>query len=958
MYYIQHLQTFIIWFLFSVLLIGCGGGGGSSAPLVTLDSLALSSVNSTLDVGDTLQLTATGEYSNTTTENLSSQVNWTVGNSSVVLVSEAGLLTALAAGTTTITASIDGLSAQRSVTVRALASLNISPSSATLAINSSQQLSVTGVYTDNSTQALDDQVSWSSANDAIASVSDAGLITAHAAGTVNISATLGGLSRVVVVTVSPATLQSISVSAAASQIAAGLSTQFSATGQYSDGTQQNLTNQVVWAVSDPTKADIESSTGLLTGQQAGSLSVTASKEGFSGSLAFTISQALLTSLQVTPSTLNLAKGTSQNVTVTAIFSDGGNQDVSHQVSWESSDSSLATIAQGSSLVAAVDQGTATLTASLSGVEVNLAVTVTGAELIALSLTPVNTTIPLGLSRQYVAQGTYTDGSVQDVSAQVTWLSSNEATAVISNSVGLKGKADTQAVGSSTISAVLGEIQQTTTLTVDDAQLTSIEVQPTNQTISKGNDASIRAFGQYTDGAQIDITSLVNWNTSSSELIDLSQAATGIVKTLEEGDALLNAELAGITSLANIRVTNATLDSITIEAASTTLASGTSLNLIARGYYSDASNRDISAQVTWQSNDFAVLSVANSQDEFGLITGQSQGQATITASLGGESVQETFTVTNAVMQSLLISSPSNNLNVNGSVRASAQATYSDASSQDVTNQVNWLSSEVNIASVDNTQGNKGRISALSVGSVQISAALNGISSNAVAITVTQDANQPSSLNVSVQPNIILNNGTDASQININVIPALTSGTIADGTAVTLTITEGETVRTENLTTTNGVANYALTSNYQGVVTLAANLGELSSNAGLLSSAELRHAIITRGLGQVTYENNTLKEGSAFILLVRNLSNRVFNIDEIRIHYIDPNNGNSITPFPESPFTDPGFTSGGDLTAGEFTSIGYQLDYDIEASIYEIVYILSDDATATSFSFGLGFDFSSP
>ena len=948
MYPIKQLQTFLIWFFFSTLLLGCGGGGGgSTAPAVTLDALVLSPINSVLDVGDTLQLTVTGQYSDASSQNLSSEVVWAVDNGSIVSLASSGLLTALAAGTTTVTASLDGLSVQRSVTVRALSSLSISPGSATLAINSSQQLSVTGIYTDNSTESVDGQVSWSSANNATASVSNVGVVTAHAAGTVDITATLGAISQDVSVTVSPATLQSISVSAAVSQVAAGLSAQFSASGHYSDGTQQNLSDQVVWSVSDLSKATIEAATGLLSGQQAGSVTVTAAKEGLSGSLAFTISPASLESLQVTPTSLSLAKGTSQGVTVTAIFSDDSNQDVSDQVSWASDADSLVTVS-GSSLVEALAQGSATLTANLSGVDVDLAVTVTSAELVSLSLTPVNKTIPLGVSQQYVAQGTYSDGSVQDLSAQVTWLSSNDSAVVISNNVNSKGRADTLALGSSTISAVLGEVQQGTILTVDNAQLSSIDLQPTNQTVAKGSDATIRAFGQYTDGARIDITSLVNWNTSSTGLIDLSLAANGAVKTLDQGDALVSAELEGITSLANISVTNATLASISIESASTNLADGTSLKLIARGQYSDASSQDISDQVTWQSSDISVLSVANGGNDFGTITGQSPGQANITASFGAISSQESFTVSNAVLSSLLISSPVNSLNVNASVQASAQATYTDATTQDVTNQVNWLSSQTTIASVDNTQGNKGRINALSLGDANISASLNGIQSNSLAIAVTQDANLPTALNLQVQPNIILNNGTDSSLISINVIPALSSGSIADGTVVSLTITEGDTQRTENLITTNGLASYNLSSNYQGVISLSASVNDLVANSGLLSSSDFSLGIIKQGLvANIVFENNTLKAGSAFLVLARNISNRTFLVNQVRIRYLDPANGNSVVDLPDSPVTDSGSLSGGSLTAGEYTSIGYQLEADVTANIFALVYFFEDQSTGTEF-----------
>lgn len=763
----------------------------------------------------------------------------------------------------------------------------------------------------------------------------------------------GGGSPAPVVTTP--TLLSISVSASVVQLPVGLNTQFVATGQYSDGNSQNLSNQVTWSVSDLSKATINSSSGLLTAVQAGSLTVSAAMQSVSGSLAFTISPATLSSLQVSPATLTLAKGTTQAVTVTAIFSDLSNQDVSDQVTWQSDDSSLADIAAGTSLVEAIEQGSTLLTASLSGEQASLAVTVTGAELVSLSLTPLNSTIPLGLSQQYVAQGTYTDDSVQDISTQVTWLSSNESVAVVSNSVGSKGKVDTQAVGSTNISAVLGDIEQSTELTVDNAQLTSIDVQPTNQTIAKGEDATISAFGDYTDGTRINITSLVNWNTSNTDSIDVSLAASGIIKTLESGDALLSAELDGITSIANIQVSNATLDSIAIEADSTSLANGTNLNLIARGHYSDASSRDITAQVTWQSSDLSVLTVANGGAGAGEIAALSIGQSTIHASLGVVSSQQVFTVTNAVLSSLLITGSANSLNVNSSLQLSAQATYSDASTQNVTNQVNWLSSNTTVATVDNTQGSKGRLRALSVGNAEINVSLNGIESGSFAISVTQDPNLPNALTIRAQPNMILNDNTNTSQITINVLPALPEGTIADGTAVSLTITEGATQRVENLTTTNGVASYSLNSDYQGVIGLSASLGSLVANSGILSTNDFSLGVIRQGLANISFENSTLETGSVFLVLARNISNRTFLIKEVRFRYLDPANGNAVVDLPGSPVTNPDELSGGSLTAGEFTSIGYQLDADVEASVFAIVYFFEDEETSTEFSMVQIFDF---
>jgi uncharacterized protein YjdB len=948
------IPIFFIYLLTAIILQGCGGGGGSgsenSAPQVTLDSLSVTNVSSTLKILDTVQLSVTGTFSDASTQDLSSDATWTVANAAVLGVSNTGLVTALSAGTTTVTASYGSLSIQRSISVisvKALANLSISPTSLTLAIASAQQLSVTGLYTDNSTEAFDSLVTWESSNSGIASVSNSGEVLAVSAGTVSITASVGAISSSLSVTVSPATLQSIVVSSQNTQIASGLTSTFSAKGLYSDGSEQNLSNQVVWSVSDVSKALINAETGLLSALQAGTASVIATKEGLRGSLSITVSPATLTDIAITPSVISLAKGSSENINVTAIFSDNTKQDVSDQVEWSNSNNLVASIEENSYTVLALAEGLTTLSASLSGQQADLSVTVTDAELASLSLSPVNASIPLGRSQQYSAQGTYTDGSVQDLTAQVTWLLSSEGQALISNTESLKGLAESVALGSTTLTAVLGDVQQDTTLTIEDASLNSIEIQPSNQTVAKGTDAEVKAFGYYSDGSQIDLTSKVIWNTPNSSFIDVLSASSGVVHSINEGSALISAELEGVSSLANITVSLATLQSISISSAQTDVPSGMTQRLVATGAYSDASTQDLSQQVSWQSNDVELATISNNNAEPGLLRALSPGQLTVTASLGLVSDQIVLDVTNAVLSAIQVNSTSSSLNVNSSILLTATASYSDDSTKDVSSQVNWLSSDVNIASIGNGASDKGLIKALSVGSVDISASLNSISSPAVQIEVIQNPNLPKALNLSVQPNIILNDGNDVALVNLVLVPSVKGRLIADGTAVTLTITEGGTSRIENLVTTNGAVSYSLQSNHDGFIALSASASDFSVSSGLLSTDELSDAILARGRSNVVFENGTLKTESVFYVLLRNISNRSFNIEQIDIAYLDPNNGNAIVGFPESPLTADQFISGGDLTAGEFTYIVYKLDFDIDASIYIVSYLFSDDQSNTLF-----------
>ncbi len=75
-----------------------------AGPPPTLNSIAVTPVNPSIPTGATQQFTATGNYSDGSTQNLTSQVTWTSSSTSVATINSAGLASGVAPGTTTITA--------------------------------------------------------------------------------------------------------------------------------------------------------------------------------------------------------------------------------------------------------------------------------------------------------------------------------------------------------------------------------------------------------------------------------------------------------------------------------------------------------------------------------------------------------------------------------------------------------------------------------------------------------------------------------------------------------------------------------------------------------------------------------------------------------------------------------------------------------------------------------------
>src|SRR5207244_2087349 len=95
-------------------------------------------------------------------------------------------------------------------------------------------------------------------------------------------------------------------------------------------------------------------------------------------------------------------------------------------------------------------------------------TVTGATLSSIAVTPANPSIAKGTTQQLTATGTFSDGSTQDLTTQVTWTSSNTTVATVSNAAGSKGLATGIAVGAATVTATdpSSGISGNTTITVN------------------------------------------------------------------------------------------------------------------------------------------------------------------------------------------------------------------------------------------------------------------------------------------------------------------------------------------------------------------------------------------------------------------------------------------------------------------------------------------------------------
>lgn len=223
---------------FAMILINTLG----ESVIVSAATMKMSNRTATLDVGKTKSLSVNGTKK---------KVTWYTSKKSVATVNSKGKVTAKAPGTAIITASVAGKKLTSKITVKQ--PIKISQTSLTLEVDEAKTLKVTGTTK---------KVTFSSSNKSIASVSSSGKITAKAAGTVTITASVDGKKLTSKVTV-------IKLNSKSKTLTLGDTTTLKVAG---------TKNKVTFSSSKKSVATV-SSNGKVTAKGKGSATITASVDG-------------------------------------------------------------------------------------------------------------------------------------------------------------------------------------------------------------------------------------------------------------------------------------------------------------------------------------------------------------------------------------------------------------------------------------------------------------------------------------------------------------------------------------------------------------------------------------------------------------------------------------------------------------------------------------------------------
>ena len=246
---------------------------------VPVASVVLAPTTASISVGESVQFTATPR--DAAGNALDRPVTWSSSNPDIVVVSSEGLAVGLKAGSATISATSEGKTASATVTVKsvAVASVTITPSTATL--REGDSITLVATTRDASGAVLTGRaITWTSSRTSVATVSSEGVVRAVGVGTATITATSEGKSGTASITVVPVPVASVVVTPPSATVEEGKKIPLTAT-TYDDQGRVLTGRSITWSSSDTRIATVNGN-GEVTGRREGTVTITATSEGKSG----------------------------------------------------------------------------------------------------------------------------------------------------------------------------------------------------------------------------------------------------------------------------------------------------------------------------------------------------------------------------------------------------------------------------------------------------------------------------------------------------------------------------------------------------------------------------------------------------------------------------------------------------------------------------------------------------
>ena len=374
-------------------------------------------------------------------------------------------------------------------------------------------------------------------------------------------------SATLTISAAPVAVTGVSLSKSETALTVGASETLTATVSPENANNKNVS----WKSDDTAVATVDQN-GKVTAVGAGTATITATTEDgkYTATCTVKVSPAPVAAngVTLTPDKTTLNVGEKQTLTATVLPADATNKNVT----WVSSDTSVATVENG--VVTAVGKGTATITVTTAdgGYTATCEVTVK-IPVSAVTLNETSTALVVGNTKQLTA--TVAPANADD--STVTWKSGNTNVATVDQT----GKVTAVGVGTTTITATAGGKSATCTVTVTAKPVPIEAIALRDAAVSVGRTIQLEPVFTPADTTQRDVF----WTSSDRTIATVD--ANGRVRGLAEGKVTItvtSAEDASITASCTVTVTRNYLDEIIAAAEDDALPFD---DVSSRDYYYDA-----------------------------------------------------------------------------------------------------------------------------------------------------------------------------------------------------------------------------------------------------------------------------------------------------------------------------------------------------------------------------------
>lgn len=538
----------------------------------------------------------------------------------------------------------------------------VNPSAVTVPLGATRQFTVSGIYADGEIRTP--AVTWSATG---GTISSGGLYTPGTVlGTFRVVATAqGGRADTSVVTIVGPELEQVLLNPSAVTLAPGGTRAFTVAGRWSDGSSMAPT------VSFQAEGGSITADGVYTaGTQPGTWRLIARQVG--GALADTSLITIeppapsLVRLTVSPKTLTVRPGYIANLTVAGQWSDGSSQ--APLVTWTASGGQVspqgvfsAGTAEGTYQIIARSQDGRLADTS------RVTVAAAAPTLVSLAVSPGQTTLQVGGSRQFYASGTLSDGS-SDAPA-VIWTATGGT--ITDGGLYVASKAGSYLVIARQQGGTVADTAEV--LVAQAPTLVQVAVTPDSATLQVGQSVSLEANGVWSNGATA--VTPVAWTATGGSITTAGEYHAGAQAGTYR--VIARSTTASLADTVVIRVTAApVVASLRVTPKSASLAAGASHQFAAEATYSDGVVR--AAPITWQATGGTISAG-------GLFTaGAAGGTFRVIASSGAVADTAAVTVTAPpVVTGFVLSPDTVALAPSGAQQFSASATWSDGATRPVT-----------------------------------------------------------------------------------------------------------------------------------------------------------------------------------------------------------------------------------------------------------------------------------